>query len=79
MPGGKVTTREVALIIENAAGCTIWFNQELKGPVEITYVVRAISGGAPHDRVSTSIASGWQAIPGRPRSPGAAFGPLQRL
>ncbi len=52
MPGGKVTTREGALVIEDAAGCTVWLRQELKAPVEISYEITAISRGGPQDRVS---------------------------
>jgi len=66
MPGGTVTTRDGALIIEDAAGCTVWFNQELKGPIEITYEVTAISRGGPHDRVS-DVNCFWMASdPGTP-------------
>ncbi len=51
-PGGTVTVRGDALVIEDAAGCTVWFRQKLSAPVEITYEVTAISRGGPHDRVS---------------------------
>jgi hypothetical protein len=52
MPGGTVTTREGALVIEDAAGCTVWFRQILKAPVEISYDVTVVARGGPHDRVS---------------------------
>jgi hypothetical protein len=68
MPGGKVTTRDNALIIEDAAGCTVWFNQELKVPVEISYDVTAVSRGGPHDRVS-DVNCFWMAS-----DPGTATG-----
>lgn len=68
MPGGTVTTRDDALIIEDAAGCTVWFNQELKGPVEISYDVTAISRGGPNDRVS-DVNCFWMAS-----DPGTATG-----
>ena len=73
MPGGTVRTRDDAMIIEDAAGCTVWFNQELKGPVEISYEVTAISRGGPHDRVS-DVNCFWMAS-----DPGTATGrPAQR-
>lgn len=52
MPGGRVVTRGDALIIEDAAGCTAWFRQPLRAPVEISYEVTVVSRGGPHDRVS---------------------------
>jgi len=68
MPGGTVTTRDGALIIEDAAGCTVWFNQELRGSVEISYDVTAISRDGPHDRVS-DVNCFWMAS-----DPGTATG-----
>lgn len=52
MPGGTVTTRDGALVIEDAAGCTVWFRQKLTAPVEISYDVTVVSAGGPHDRIS---------------------------
>lgn len=51
-PGGTVTARDGALIIEDAAGCTAWLRQKLTAPVEIVYDVTVVSRGGPHDRVS---------------------------
>ncbi len=51
-PGGTVTVRDGALIIEDAAGCTAWLRQKLTAPVEITYQVTVVARGGPHDRVS---------------------------
>ncbi len=51
-PGGTVTVSGDALVIEDAAGCTVWFRRKLTAPVEITYEVTPISRGGPHDRVS---------------------------
>lgn len=52
MPGGTVTTNSDALVIDDAAGCTVWWKQSVTAPVEITYDVTVISRGGPHDRVS---------------------------
>ena len=52
MPGGTVTVQDGALVIEDAAGCTVWFREKLIAPVEITYEITAISKGGPHDRIS---------------------------
>lgn len=60
-PGGTVTVRDGALIIEDAAGCTVWLRQKLTAPVEITYEVTVVSRGGPHDRVS-DVNCFWMAI-----------------
>ena len=52
MPGGSVAARDGALVIDDAAGCCVWFRQRLTAPVEISYEVTVISKGGPHDRVS---------------------------
>lgn len=43
MPGGKVTTRDGALVISDKGGCTVWFRPKLTAPVSISYdaVVRS--------------------------------------
>jgi hypothetical protein len=65
-PGGTVTVDGDTLVIEDAAGCTVWFRQKLTAPVEISYEVTAISRGGPHDRVS-DVNCFWMASD--PRSP----------
>lgn len=65
-PGGTVTVQDGALVIEDAAGCTVWFRQKLRAPVEISYEVTAVSRGGPHDRVS-DVNCFWMASD--PRSP----------
>jgi len=65
-PGGSVTVRDGALIIEDAAGCTAWLRQKLTAPVEITYEVTVVSRGGPHDRVS-DVNCFWMASD--PRNP----------
>lgn len=52
MPGGKVTVGGGALIIEDAAGCTVWWREKLTAPVVISYEATVIEAGGPHDRVS---------------------------
>ncbi len=66
MPGGTVAVRDGALVIEDAAGCTVWFREQLTAPVEISYEVTAISAGGPHDRVS-DVNCFWMA--NDPRAP----------
>jgi hypothetical protein len=70
MPGGTVTAKDGALVIEDAAGCTVWFKAALSAPVTIRYEVTAVSAGGPHDRVS-DINCFWMAQD--PRSPGDFF------
>ncbi len=52
MPGGKVTIGGGALVIEDAAGCTVWWREKLTAPVVISYEATVIDAGGPHDRVS---------------------------
>jgi hypothetical protein len=50
--GGKVTADNGSLDIDVPAGCTVWFKQELTGPVAIEYDATAIKAGGENDRVS---------------------------
>ncbi len=52
MPGGRVYKQGDALVIEDAAGCSVWLKEKLTAPVEISYDVTVVSAGGPHDRVS---------------------------
>lgn len=52
MPGGRVQITADRVEIEDAAGCSLWLNQKLTAPIEISYDVTVISRGGPHDRVS---------------------------
>lgn len=74
MPGGTVTSRDGALVIEDAAGCTVWFREKLIAPVEISYEVTVVAQGGPRDRVS-DVNCFWMA--NDPRSPAAPFAPGQ--
>lgn len=72
MPGGTVTTHDGALVIEDAAGCTVWFREKLTAPVVIDYDVTVVSAGGPHDRVS-DVNCFWMA--NDTRSPAPPFAP----
>jgi hypothetical protein len=68
MPGGTVTVRNGALVIEDAGGCSVWLREKLTAPVEITYDVTVVARGGPHDRVS-DVNCFWMA--NDPQHPGA--------
>ncbi|HVS52476.1 MAG TPA: DUF6250 domain-containing protein [Opitutaceae bacterium] len=67
-PGGSVAIRGDALVIDDAAGCTVWWRERLTAPVEISYDVTVVARGGPHDRVS-DVNCFWMAVD--PRSPDA--------
>ena len=73
-PGGTVSLNDGALVIEDAAGCTVWFREKLTAPVEISYDVTVVSLGGPQDRIS-DLNCFWMAVD--PRSPAAPFTPGQ--
>lgn len=66
MPGGEVTVSDGALVIRDAAGCTVWYRERLVAPVEISYEVTVVSRGGPFDRVS-DLNCFWMAVD--PRAP----------
>ena len=68
MPGGSVTTKDGALVIEDAGGSTVWLRQKLTAPVEISYEATVIVAGGPRDRLS-DLNCFWMASD--PRSPDA--------
>ena len=68
LPGGTVTTHGDTLVIADAAGCTVWWREQLAAPVEISYDVTVVARGGPHDRVS-DVNCFWMASD--PKSPGA--------
>ncbi|MSU24193.1 MAG: hypothetical protein EXS32_10275 [Opitutus sp.] len=74
MPGGSVTVRDGALVIEDVAGSTVWWREKLTAPVEISYEVTVMAQGGPHDRVS-DLNCFWMAQD--PRSPAAPFAERQ--
>lgn len=51
-PGGSVTVLNEQLDIDDANGCTVWFNHELKAPLMIEYDAVVVDAGGPNDRVS---------------------------
>lgn len=68
VPGGTVTTRDGALVVEGPGGCSVWFREKLTAPIEITYSVTVLSRGGPHDRVS-DVNCFWMATdPQRPHA-----------
>ncbi len=50
--GGQVAAQDGRLEINVPAGCTVWFQPELTGPVLIEYDATALQAGGPNDRVS---------------------------
>ncbi len=50
--GGSVRAENGMLVIEDVAGCTVWLQQKLTAPVEISYEVTVVEKGGPHDRAS---------------------------
>jgi hypothetical protein len=72
MPGGRVAGEQGELVIEDAAGCTVWWRHRLTAPVEITYTATMIRAGGPVDRVS-DLNCFWMARD--PRTPENLFAP----
>jgi hypothetical protein len=68
MPGGSVATKDGALEIVDAGGCTVWLREKLTAPVEISYEVTVVDRGGPHDRVS-DVNCFWMASD--PKAPAA--------
>ncbi len=50
--GGRIEAHDGQLEIDVPAGCTVWFNSELTGPVLIEYDATVVKAGGPNDRVS---------------------------
>lgn len=68
--GGAVALRDGVMEIDTEGGCTVWFREELHGPVMIRYDAVAVAEGGPRDRVS-DLNCFWMATdpgapPGRP-------------
>jgi len=64
--GGNVTVRDGVLEIDTAGGCSVWFREELQGPVMIQYDAVAVAEGGPNDHVS-DLNCFWMATdPGAP-------------
>jgi hypothetical protein len=72
---GAVTVRDGVLEIDTSGGCSVWFREELQGPVMIQYDAVAVAEGEPNDHVS-DLNCFWMAtdpgapagVPPRPRS-----------
>lgn len=61
---GRISAAVGILDIDVPAGVTLWFRQELRGPVEIDYEVTAVSGGGANDQVS-DVNAFWMATDAR--------------
>jgi hypothetical protein len=52
MPGGTTRFGDDRIEIEDADGCTVWWKDELRAPVRISYDVTVVAAGGAHGRVS---------------------------
>ena len=43
-PGGTVTAKNGVLVIEDKAGCTVWWREKLRAPVKISYRAKVVGG-----------------------------------
>ncbi len=50
--GGTVEARDGKLVIDVPAGCSVWFEPVLEGPVMIEYTATVVGRDGPNDRVS---------------------------
>lgn len=50
--GGTVQVADGSLVIEDARGCTVWWNQPVEAPLLIEFEATVIDRGGPWDRVS---------------------------
>lgn len=70
---GAVAVRDGILEIDTSGGCSVWFREELRGPVVIQYDAVAVSEGGANDHVSDLncfwMASDPGAPPGMPPRP----------
>lgn len=66
MPGGRVTVQDGALVIEDVAGCTVWYRPKLKAPVEITYDAEVVMQDGPFDRLSDLNCFWMAGVPSEP-------------
>ena len=71
MPGGIVTNTKGKLEITDVAGCTIWLQKQLEGPIMIQYDAYVVEEGGPQDRVS-DLNCFWMAKD--PENPNDLFG-----
>jgi Domain of unknown function (DUF6250) len=67
---GSVLAKDGVLDIDVPAGVTVWFRQELNGPVMIQYEAAVVSAGGANDRVS-DLNCFWMATDSK--SPGNIF------
>ncbi len=67
-PGGTVTARDGVLVIDDAAGCTVWRREPLRAPVRIQFIA-TVTGG--EGRRVSDLNCFWMATD--PRTPGDFF------
>lgn len=70
-PGGAVVARDGALVIDDKAGCTVWWREKLRAPVRIRYAATVTGGGRVSD-----LNCFWMATD--PRASGDFFSVPQR-
>lgn len=51
-PKGRAMFTNDGLEVIDAKGCTVWFKNQIKAPVKISYNITIIDDGGPYDRVS---------------------------
>jgi len=61
MPGGSASIGAGELEIDDAKGCTVWFNERLSGPLIIEYEATMIQAGGPNDN-ARDLNCFWMAI-----------------
>lgn len=66
MPGGRVSVQDGSLVIEDVAGCTVWYRHKLKAPVEISYDAEVVMRGGAFDRLSDLNCFWMAAMPHEP-------------
>jgi hypothetical protein len=63
---GAVTVRDGVLEIDTSGGCSVWFREELQGPVMIQYDAVAVAEGGLNDHVSDLNCFWMASDPGAP-------------
>ncbi len=51
-PGARVVVKDEVVDIDAPAGCTVWLEHRLSGPLEITFQATAVAKGGDNDQVS---------------------------
>jgi hypothetical protein len=72
MPGGSVSVQDGALVIEDKAGCTVWFRERLQAPFVISYEATVSSRARVSDLNCFWMATDPRAPDTPPFAPGFA-------